>query len=219
MSIVFTDSFTVGSDTALESYPSAGDPDYANISGADNLDVNAANDRVQGTTSGADEVYRIIDAAVPTGNQKISANCGVTTGYSCGYLGVRGSASFNAYLLTRASNTTWELWRIDAGSWTLLTSWSVSTTDSTTQAIAIKAEGTGATVTLTPTIAGSDRTAYNDSAASRKTSGTPCVAVYQTSVVAGNFVDDVSVDDLAAAGAVEASLTMPPMRPPARVSR
>lgn len=199
MTIVFTDSFTVGADVALESYPS-GTPDYVSILGGNNLDVIAANDNVQSSVTSADVMYRITNAAAPTGDQKLTITAGWQTGYTGGYIGVRGSASGNYYNLTRANSTTWELYRVDSTVFTLLTTHSVSTTDNSSGTISLKATGAGATVSITATIAGVDQTTFNDTAANRKTSGTPTIGGFQNSAVSSaNFIDDVSVDDLATA--------------------
>lgn len=199
MSVVFTDAYTVASDTALESYPS-GSPDYSSLLNGNSLTVNAANDRVQVEVSGTDVLYRCLDTACPTTDYKASVDVGVRTGYDGGYVLARcAGASSDCYALLRASSTTWELYRVDSGGFTLLTSYSVSTTDNTTQAIALKATGTS-TVALTPTIAGSDRTVFNDSNANRKQSGRWGLGVYDSAANAASWVDNASIDDLAAGG-------------------
>lgn len=201
MSVVFSDGFTVGADTPLESYPSAGAPDYASILGGNNLDVNAARDRVEGSATGQDIIYRLIDAAVPTGDSEISADVGVLDSWEGAYIGQRGSGSQgDSYTLVHSNSTDWEIYRCDAGSFTLLASYSVAgTASNSTVAVKLKATGTNPVV-VQATVAGSQQTAYNDSSASRKQSGTPVIGVYQSAVNSNAFIDNVSVDDLQAGG-------------------
>jgi hypothetical protein len=195
VAVVFTDAFTVASDIGLTSYPS-GSPDYGECLDGWALTVNAANDRVQTDNLGP-LIARIVNAAVPTGDQKITCDIGWTTDYDSGYVGCRGDSTGNCYVIMRASTTTWELYRFDNRTYTLLNSYGVSTTDNSSGSVSLKATGT-TTVALTPTIAGADRTTYNDSSANRKTSGTPCVALYRSSGTP--WLDNVSVDDLQAGG-------------------
>lgn len=192
MSIVFTDSFTVAENILLTSYPS-GSPDYGDCLRGSLLSVNASTDRVQSGESG-NMIARIIDATVPTGDQKITCNVGWTTGYNAGYAGCRGSVN-NCYIITRATSSTWELYRVDSGAFTLLTSYSITTSDNSSASISLEATGT-TTVSLIPTIAGTVFTAYNDSSANRKTSGTPVIGMYRSGGT--QWIDNVSVDDLAA---------------------
>lgn len=198
MSVVFTDTYTVLVDSALESYPLT--PDYSSLLNGNNLIVNAANDRVQVEVSGSDVVYRCLNTACPTGDYKASLDVGVRTGYDGGYVAVRCHASTaDCYVLLRTSSTLWELYRLDGGTFVLLTSYSVSTTDNSTQAIACKVTGTNP-VALTPTLAGSDRTVFNDSNANRKQSGRWGGAVYDSAANAASWFDNASIDDLAAGG-------------------
>lgn len=203
MAVVFTDSFTVGADISLSSYPS-GAADYALIDGQESqANVNAANDRVQVIAAGSDDnAWRIIDAAVPTGDQEctVSANDTSANFYDCGSVIVRGSAGGNYYLFTRANSTTVELYRIDSGAFVLLTSASRTTTNGTTHTMRLKATGTGATVSLEAQIDATAVVTASDSNANRKTSGTPGLAVYSAS--ASLWIDDLSVDDLTAGGSL-----------------
>lgn len=199
MAVVFSDSFTVGADTALEAYPS-GSPDYAAVYGGNNLDVIAATGRVTGSVT-SDNSYRIIDAAAPTGDQKITLTCGVRTGYDGGHAKVRCTTN-NGYLFQRASATTFELYRLASGGYSLLTTYSVSTANNSALSISLKAVGSGATVTITPTVSGTDLASYADTAGTRLLNGTPGVHFYQADagVNAANYIDNISVDDLSASG-------------------
>ena len=60
-----TDAFTVGANANLDAYPAT--PDYAyNLGSGSQLQVNAANDRVQQTAGAVDLIARVINPAVNT---------------------------------------------------------------------------------------------------------------------------------------------------------
>lgn len=201
MTVLLTDAFTVGSDIALPSYTGGSvTTTWASVRNGSSLSVIAARDRVESSLSG-DDAHCFVDfSGCPTGDQKISATLGVQTGYDAGMLLVRASLN-NCYQCIRGSASVWELYRIDAGSYTLVQSISVATTNGVDQAAALKAEGTGATVTITATIAGADQTPFADTSGSRKTSGRPGVGVYANTASSTQWVDDITVDDLSVGGA------------------
>ena len=126
--IVFTDTFTVGADTNINVYPSAGDPDYAynNGSGA-NLTVNAANDRVQSPNTASTYKARIIDASVPTGDQEVIATCFNNTGFNSGGVAVRlnTAGTDNGYLSYIEQGVTNEvrIIKVIDGSETVIATW------------------------------------------------------------------------------------------------
>ena len=207
MAVVFTDNFVVGSDTNIDAYP-AGSPDYAYINGAGaNLTVNAANDRVQLPGSGGSTyAARIIDAAVPTGDQEITGTCYNDTSGNSGGLAVRCATGSNdnyiSYIDYPQTNEV-RLIRIDAGSEVLIASADRGTSGNAAHTHRLRATGSGATVSLELQIDATTTLTASDTAANRKTSGTPGVAGYNG---VGNtvYIDSLSVDDLGtAAGRVQ----------------
>lgn len=200
MAVVFTDNFTVGSDTPLESYG-----DYAAGVGGNALTVYASTDRVEcePASYSTDVAYVSTSTAAPTGDQEVSADCGISgSSYLGGYIGVRGDATSggNGYVWIPADSVTYEYWRVDNGVFTMLAQRSGGF-PSGTRATKLKAEGAGATVTLTGTVDGTPYATYGDSSGSRKTSGKFILGFFANST--SHFVDNISVDNLSAAATTE----------------
>ena len=201
MAVVFTDAYTVGANIDIASYPS-GAPDYAYNAGS-TLTVNAANDRVQNTSSTEESAARITDGSVPTGDQEISATCQSESGTDeTGAVVARCATggTFDCYIcyLDMALANEVNLYRVDAGTYTLLASADRGITATGSGAFRLRATGT-TTVALECQIRGTTQITASDSSASRKTSGPPGVFAYNATANLV-WVDDVSVDDLAAAG-------------------
>lgn len=198
MSVVFTDAFTVGANTNIDAYPS-GSPDYAynQGSGAD-LTVNATNDRVQTTTVSPTYLSaRIIDPAVPTGDQEITATCNISgtdrQGYVCARCATDGSANLYAGLLDLTQANEVQIIRFDAGVYNVIASADRGFAGAGTHTLRLKVTGSGATVSLEFQVDATASVTFADTSANRKTSGPPGIAGNSS---ANDWVDDVSVDNL-----------------------
>lgn len=215
MAVVFTDSFTVAVDTNIDAYP-AGSPDYAYINGSGaNITVNAANDRAQlPNNGGSTYCARIIDAAVPTGDQEITGTCYSNTSGNSGGVAVRCATGSNdnyiSYIDYPQTNEV-RLLRIDAGSEVLVASADRGTSGNSAHTHRLKATGTGATVSLELQIDATAVLTYADTAANRKTSGTPGLCGYNA-VGDTIYVDNLSVDDLIAGGGGSLVYASPALR-------
>jgi hypothetical protein len=201
MAIVFTDTYTVNSDRPLTQHPSAAAPDYEKYLGTDtDILVQDTTDRVQVVTaSDVNHLWGIINASVPTGDQEVTLKAQSDTfDYSCGAPAVRASTGPNCYVLLRVSSATIALYRCDNGSFTLLSSFSRTTTTGTTHTIRLRATGTGASVDLECQIDGTTPGTYTDSSANRKTTGRP--GPFMQARTTNMWIDDLSVDNLVAGG-------------------
>ena len=203
MSVVFTDSFTVGADANIDAYPAT--PDYAYTLGSGtNLTVNAANDRVQKVDTATDRCARIINGAVPTGDQEITATGFAASGTDDhGGLAARiktdGTSNFYAgyrYL----PGTHADIYRVTAGP-TFTNIAAQTSTAAGAQTLVFKATGAGATVALSWKVGAEAALTFNDTNAARHVSGVPGIYMYGATANVP-WVDDVSVDNLAAAGGV-----------------
>lgn len=198
MATLFSDTFTVTADTNISSYPS-GSPDYAYVSGfgsGADLTVNATNDRLQSTYgAGADRIARIINAAVSSTNQEISADCyALSSAWEAAYPVLRaasGSGDFYTcpILLPEANEV--RLYRSDGGSFSLLASANLGLTSSGAYTMTARASGVGATVVLEVVVNGTLAIVHLDTSASRKTSGNPGIGVYD-----GNGSGDIYADNI-----------------------
>lgn len=205
MAVVFTDNFTVGADINIESYPS-GSPDYALIRGtAGDMKVVAASDDVRETTFGQiTHIARITDASVPTGDQEITGQChNGTLNNDAGGLAVRFATdnTINGYTcrFQDASVNELEILRWDAGTPSVVASADRGLSGAAVRTHVLKAEGNGATVTITFTCDGTAALVFADSSADRKTAGTPGIHVLAQTDASNGRVDTISVDDLVAA--------------------
>ena len=203
MSVVFTDSFTVGADTNIDAYPAT--PDYAYTLGSGtNLTVNAANDRVQKVDTGTDRLARLIDAAAPTGDQEVTATGFAASGSdNHGGLSVRvkTDGTANGYIGYRfVDSTVSKIYRVTPGpTFTEIASQTNSSTGA--QTLVFSATGAGATVALSWKVGAVAALTFNDTNAARHVSGVPGIYMYGDTANVP-WVDDVSVDNLAAAGGV-----------------
>lgn len=216
MSVVFTDNFTVGSNTNIDAYPAAG-ADYAyNAGSGANLTVNAANDRVQNGALNVFYAARIIDASVPTGDQEMKALCGhlsdasLGNGYVCARMATGGTLT-NYYWLHLDTGNVNEVrvLRDDNGSSVLVDSFNdgiAAAAGSNTHRL--KVTGAGATVTLEVQLGnpGTTHSGITDSTANRKTAGPPGLGAYNENAAGDGWVDDVSVDDLVSTTPINVSI-------------
>ncbi len=199
------DTFTVGVDTNIDAYPS-GDPDYTyNESSGTTLTVNAANDRVQNAASGVRAFARIIDAAVPTGSQEILLDGNNSaTNDECPHASTRCATTgtlTNRYALRLDVGAASELviLRQDDGTFTSLLAQDRGLTGAATRRYRLRTIGTTSVAVeaqcddVRPLIA-------TDTGASRKTAGPPGVGTASTASANTIWLDNVSVDDLAATG-------------------
>ena len=200
MSVVFTDNFTVGANTNIDAYPAAG-ADYAyNLGSGANLTVNAANDRVQQTATGADHAARIIDASVPTTDQQMSitsfsSGSEDSTGNACVRMKTDGTGNFYlCYASKNGGNIL--IYRVVAGAFTQIASGTRTWTPPST--LIFKATGTNP-VSLLANIAGTADLTFDDSNASRHQTGVPGIHMFSTTINV-SYIDDVSVDDLGTGG-------------------
>jgi hypothetical protein len=207
LSVVFTDTFTVGADINISSYPS-GSPDYAYTAGGTGVNiitVKADNDRAKAGFLDTVTRARITDASVPTGDQQITADCyhgntGAAAFVSGGVCARMASGSDNCYYtyVNNLGTDETELYRVDSGTATLLASWNDG--NNTIQAVyqhRLKVTGAGATVAIEVQVGNGSVHTHNDTHANRKTSGTPGIVLYDSDAVV--YVDNVSVDDLVVA--------------------
>jgi len=204
MAVVFgPDTFTVGADVNIDAYPAT--PDYAyNEGSGTNMRVNAANDRVQAVLDSVRLTARCINAAAPTGDQEATATiagANYDESHLCVRMAVSGTLT-NFYLgifQTREGNEVW-LGRLDDGALVSLASADRGLTAGTHTA-RIKATGAGATVSLEFQIDATTMLTYDDSSATRKTSGPSGFGVnYQDTNAC--WIDNFQIDDLAAGGSI-----------------
>jgi len=202
--ILFRDSFTVGADTDIASYPSAGDPDYAYVSGVGSpgdLTVNAANDRVEITVVGSPRSFVLIDASAPTGDQDVvcRGNTVASAGQSTA-AAARHSTSTNDLYRVQFNDTAAnevEIVRTDAGTPTTIASADRGLSGTATRFFRMRATGTGATVSTLVQIDGTSPLTFDDTAANRKTSGNPGGRL-PSSAIGTFWFDDLQATDAAA---------------------
>jgi len=199
---VFTDSFTVAADVNIDAYPAT--PDYAyNQGSGTNMRVVAATDKATVNVTNTSVHARIINAAVPSGDQEITADCYAADSYSSGAVTVRMATSGNLenfYMLKVELVNVAEvrLYRCDNGTFTLLASADRGFSGPQTVILRLKATGSGATVSLEAQVNATAVLTYDDTSASRKTSGPPGIGGWTSTTAV--TVDNVSVNDLAAGG-------------------
>ena len=198
--IVFTDNFTVSVDTNIDAYPS-GSPDYAYVTGSGtNFTVNAANDRNQIVLTNTDIIARIIDGAVPTGDQQITCDVHNSTGADdTAALAARcasGSVDcYVAYPSAQAPNPHLNFYRVTTGGFTQIAG--QDRTFGADASVRFKAVGTNP-VDLEGQVDATAVVTFSDSAADRKQSGTPGLHGFATAANVA-WHDNVSVDDLTTA--------------------
>ena len=205
MAIVFgPDAFTVGADTGIVVYNSTS---YVYVIGATTAaTVNAANDRVQQTTTSADIAVRICDPAVPTaGDGIVSADLGTTEGPSytdstlnlCVRMKTDNSVNFYMAYIDRA-NAFIHFYRVVDGAFgSAITTFTTRDFANTTRTCTFKAVTNGAQVDLTFTATGLTDCTFSDTDAARHLSGTPGFHGYATTANVA-FLDNLSVDDVGA---------------------
>lgn len=205
MSIVFTDSFTVGADVDIASYPAT--PDYAYSLGvAGDISVNAANDRVQVNADiDTDKAAYITNAAVPTTDQQCTVSFN-TPSAGAGSPTVRNVAAgtptadihmdfYEVQVDPTADTIT--IYKVTNGGFQNVASG--SRTVGTTGTLRLKATGTNP-VALEAQVDATAVLTYDDSDVSRKQSGPPGFAIWDHTLNTIGL-DDLSIDDLAGATA------------------
>ena len=201
MALVFgPDEFTVGADTNIDAYPAAG-ADYAyNVGSGSNLTVNAANDRVQRGVAGS-FVARLIDAAAPTGNQEVildgdNINLAEASAIPMTRAATGGTDDLYFTDMNTGIANEVQLYRDDAGTSVLLANGDRGLSGAATRRMRLRAVGSGTAISLETQIDDTRPLTFSDTAANRKTSGPPGLGILDTAT----FVDNLSVDDLAATG-------------------
>ena len=203
MATIFSDSFTVAADVNIEAYPAT--PDYSLMNGiAGDVKVNAANDRVQAPTAGTKFRVRCLNAACPTGDQEVSVRgtSDSATGVQTAVLARCHATLDDCYMMRINYDTNaMELWSYTLGIGSLIDTTASSYTSAGTHTYYLKAEGAGATVTLTFRIDALTPRVFADTSGARKTAGKAGLYLYNGTANTG-WVDDFSVDDLIAGGSV-----------------
>lgn len=197
MTVVFADSFTnsSGSDVNIDEWPSAGDPDYAyNVGSGDNIIVSNANDRVESALGGAFpnfKTVRLIDAAVPTGDQEITFTGRYTGPFTetMAFARCTTTNTRDGYELTLEDGVVY-LIRVDGTTNTILASGGSGIPDGS---YTYRLRATGTNPVVLDASVGAIHLTYEDSSADRKESGPPGFSF----VLAGGWIDDLSVDDTA----------------------
>jgi hypothetical protein len=198
--VVFTDDFTIGGiDVDLDAH---GTPDYSINEGASDgaLVVKTVNNRVENNTSAARSA-RLLAAAAPTGDQKITATClsATTQGYAGLLTRCDGTGTTDFYLMFLDDDLdTVELYRADAGALTPLVGPSRAVTYPAT--CSFEATGAGATITLQAIAGATAAVDTTDTDPARKTAGKPGLRLLENGGGNDSYIDDLSVEDLAGGG-------------------
>ena len=198
------DTFTVGADTNIDAYP-AGDPDYTYATGSgSDLTVNAANDRAQSPQTLVDPAARVSDAGAPTGAQEIIADCsdngtGAKAGVTTRHATTGNLANYYLHEVDGADVSEVEMWRADDGSFISLAAVDRGLPASATRRLRFRTVLSGASISLEAQPDDTRPVVVGDTAATRKTSGPSGVRI-SSSVANAVFIDNLSIDDLAATG-------------------
>jgi hypothetical protein len=198
--VVFTENFTAGSDTDIDNIPSyANWGDFGENVGATNY-VNSLTNRCESYYSGTGTSSYITAGGIPSGDQKITADCMSDT--TLGYSGLLtrvdiGTPNFYLSFFDNASNLV-EIYRYDGGAFTSLASQARGV--AYPASCSFSAIGTGATVSLTAIGGATASVTASDASGSRIISGVPGVRI-NNGPTDTNFawIDNVSVDDLISA--------------------
>lgn len=198
-STVFTDAFTVGADTAINVYPSAGSPDYAYNSGAGgDATVNAANDRVQCTAAATVVVVRMIDGAVPTSG-RYRATFGSAGQFQATFSNATpaarcSSVADDAYILFWGSTTVLDLYRRVGGSdGSPIATLTFPVAQNTVANIFMEVEGGTSAQRIVFGCNGYSQVFYDTNAA-RLTTGGPGFYLYDDPTANRTFLDDLTVE-------------------------
>jgi hypothetical protein len=196
MALPATDTFTTGSDATLTAYSS----NWTITAGGFN--VTAADDVCRSTSGGAENgAYWNADtfSADQYAQAKVWLDAG--TGVSMG-VAVRATGSGNYYGVY-LDQTTYYLFRMDAGSWTQL---ATGTATGFVDGDTLRLEVTGSSpVSLVMKRNGTQfGSTYNDSDANRKTSGSAGVSGYGNNSGSGAYVDDWEGGDIGEAKQIAA---------------
>ncbi len=197
MSVVFTDSFTVGANVDIASYPAT--PDYVYCKGTTgDMTVNAANDRVQVTgVIDSDFCASITNASVPTTDQQCTISFNQPGAGAASPVCRSNGVLSEDYYVAQVDPTgdTITIYRVSVGTFASIASG--SRVVGTTGTLRLKATGTNP-VALETQVDATAVLTFNDSAADRKQTGPPGIGIWDH-VVNTCGLDDLSIDDLAAA--------------------
>jgi len=195
MTVLFTDSFTVGADTNIDAHP-AGTPNWAYCRGStSNLRILAADDRVSPNSNGATLVARCT-AVSALADQKVTAVCDALVNPVYGGLAVRYSDTTRGYLAQVETSQANELRiREDNAGITLLASADRGLTDGTHN-LEFSAVGPADNTLLTFTVDGGTPLTFTDTTA--PATGRPGISSFRTtgSPAGSGWIDDFAVDDL-----------------------
>jgi hypothetical protein len=195
MAIVYSDNFNVSTTVALTAHPG-----WAFVSGTDNATVNAPAGRVLSSAAAGQGVYRLTNAALPTGDQTVQILFRNFANFSEGGPVVRmAAAADTGYYMRAQPSSGLTLLRRVAGVNTPLATTSGGITNTADHVIALEVSGT-TTVVLRRYLAGVEvGTAFSDTSASRIQSG-GAIGLITRSDFSTNQWDDLEVDDPNAGG-------------------
>ena len=203
MSTVFSDTFTVGADIGIEAYAAAS---YDYVQGTTTaVTVNAANDRVQQTTTSADVAVRVINSAVPdTGNGTVSIlQASTLDADNVGNPACRfkndGTAYYYVLYIYRASGTpsnNVKIYRVENSSFNMIAQFTRASIGVSTTAT-LKGTTNGSAVDIVGTISGVTDCTYSDTGPTRLLEGRPGFHMYCETANAA-WIDNLSVDDVGA---------------------
>lgn len=201
VTVVRNVNFAVGADTDLPTY----DASFVRLFGGSDLRVLAANDRVDAAASPERTLYIDTHASAPNTSDPYRVSALVRAdGNDSGIVGARAdqSSGGNGYfLIARPGSSAIILARLDNGNIFTIDGGPVSHTFSTgTYTLGIECETvSGSAVRVRAYLDNSLIGSLDDTNASRKTTGRPILGLEGASSV---WLDDYSVDNLAAAGAL-----------------
>lgn len=198
MSIFYTDTYTVGADTPITQYPSAGAPNYEILlNGTVVASVIAATGRVEMISADPVECALRLNVLVPTTDYRVTATCGRGAGYVGGIPLVRCGAAFGGdyYAPFISASNTWEMYRYNVGVGTVISTGTFTAPDSASALVRFEVGGTNPVV-LTFTYGLNTPIVINDSDAARLQTGGPGIDMYRDGGLQSDaWLDDLQVDD------------------------
>lgn len=204
MTIIVNHDYTTGADANIDAYTEDGFTYIYNLGSGSNIVVSAANDRAQPAAALGDLAARLSGAGLPTGDQEIIAtlqadsNGSTTVNARCATSGNLGNW-YSIYVDIGVANES-QLYRFDNGAFNLIDDADLFN-GAGSRTARLRVTGAGATVTCEWQINATTTQTFADTAATRKTSGVPGIGAY-TLTAAAVWIDNLTVDDLVAAGGV-----------------
>lgn len=203
--VVFTDTFTVSSNINLNAYPS-GSPDYAmSLGAATDLIVIASSDTVVDQVA-TDSFARIINPAVATGDQQITATLsggGGTVGLMARMDAAGNDDGYLAFF--NASGDSVRIYRVDDGNFVELIDCGSPGAFADPFTGRLKVTGSGATVFIEAQANATTTCTFSDTNANRKITGPP--GIWNGTGSSISTFDNISVDNLASGSAVPLMLS------------